>query len=87
MNAFFNAKFHKKEKTYRRNYEIEESLYIKLRELAQYYAVSVAALVNVCVEQLIASENIIYFMKRWNVILLSSILFTCGKAILTAWNG
>jgi len=55
---FFDKRFLKRENKIRRNYEIDDRYYSKLEELSKIYDASIPDLVNACLEELIASENI-----------------------------
>ena len=59
----FDHAFKKRENKMRRNYEIEDSLYIRLEELSKVYDASVAELINECLTELIKSENIQLYEK------------------------
>lgn len=50
MNQYFDTKFERKEAVYRRNYDIDESLYSQLEELSKYYAASVTDLINASIK-------------------------------------
>ena len=63
MNLF-EKKFSKKEDKYRRNYEIDDTLYSRLEELANTtYDATVTDLINACLEYLIETENIDLYKK------------------------
>lgn len=64
--GILEQRFQKKEKKHRRNYEIDDTLFIKLEHLAQVYDANLTDLANVCIEQLIKSENIAVFEKPDN---------------------
>ena len=54
--GYFDEKFHKREKKYRRNYEIDDSLYVRLEQLSTVYDATITDLVNASLEHLIESE-------------------------------
>ena len=62
----FDTVFRKRENKIRRNYEIEDSLYSKLEELAKVYDASVTQLINECLAYLIETENIAIYQKDDN---------------------
>ena len=62
----FDDVFRKRENKFRRNYEIEDSLYSKLEELSKVYDASVTELINVCLSNLIETENVIVYQKDDN---------------------
>ena len=60
---YLDSQFHKRENKYRRNYEIDDSLYGKLEYLSTVYEATVADLVNASIEHLIETENINLYKK------------------------
>ena len=64
--GYFDQKFHKREKKYRRNYEIDDSLYVRLEQLSTIYDATVTDLVNASLEHLIESEQISLYKKAAN---------------------
>jgi len=61
---YLDCKFNKREKKYRRNYEIDDTLYCGLEELSLVYDASVADLINASLEHLIDNENIRLYEKN-----------------------
>ena len=68
MNQYFDTKFERKEAVYRRNYDIDESLYSQLEELSKYYAAYVTDLINASIKKLIQTEKIALYEKRRDVL-------------------
>ena len=64
--GYFDQKSHKREKKYRRNYEIDDSLYVRLEQLSTIYDATVTDLVNASLEHLIESEQISLYKKAAN---------------------
>ena len=60
---YIEENFKKREKKSRRNYSIDDSLYIKLEEFSKIYDASVADFVNAAIEHLIKTENIVLYKK------------------------
>ena len=60
---FFDKKFDRKEKKYRRTYEIENTLFTELESLTEIYDASVPDLINACIEYLVATENMALYEK------------------------
>ena len=60
---FFDKKFDKKEKKYRRTYEIENVMLTKLENLTEVYDASVPDLINASIEYLVATENMALYEK------------------------
>ncbi len=57
MDAF-DRKFYKREQKLRRNYGLDESLYMRLKELSQIYEATVGDLLNASLERFITSGKI-----------------------------
>ena len=70
----FDHAFKKREIKIRRNYEIEDSLYIKLEELSKIYDASVTDLINECLLNLIQTENIQLYGKKGNELFVTHTL-------------
>lgn len=64
--GILEKRFQKKEKKHRRNYEIDDALFTKLEHLALVFDASLTDLTNVCIEQLIQSEDIVLFERPEN---------------------
>ncbi|MCL2501391.1 MAG: hypothetical protein FWE90_13805 [Defluviitaleaceae bacterium] len=62
----FDRTFKKRENKIRRNYEIEDNLYVKLEELSAVYDASVTDLINESLLNLIQTENIRLYEKKRN---------------------
>ena len=56
--SFFDNKYSKREKTYRRSYYIDSSLLTQLESLSKIYRARVSEFINDSIEELIISENI-----------------------------
>jgi hypothetical protein len=65
---YLQKRFSKIEKKTRRNYEIDDNLYIELENISKYYQASVADLINASIEYLIETENINLYKKSNNQI-------------------
>ena len=73
MTAF--DRFYKKEKMLSRTLEIDEGLYEKLQYLSKnVYDASINKLVNVAIEDLIKSENIVFYKPKKNFYVSRSFL-------------
>ena len=70
----FDSAFIKRENKIRRNYEIENSLYLKLEELSKIYDASITDLINECLANLIKTENIALYKKNENELLVTHTL-------------
>lgn len=62
--AYFDGKFHKREKKLRRNYAIEDQLYSELEELSKLYDASTNELINASLCLLIETEDIALYKKE-----------------------
>jgi len=60
--------FFKREKKYRRNYEIDDKLYSELEPLSRVYEASVNDLINASIYLLIKSEDVTIYKKSRNEI-------------------
>lgn len=60
---FFDGKFRKKQKRLRRNYDIIDDLYAQMEKIAEEYDATVPDIFNVCIEELIQTENIVLYGK------------------------
>lgn len=58
MNSFLDNVFVKKEKRRRRAYELQDELYEFLEKSATEYSVSISDILNVCIRDLIESNNL-----------------------------
>ena len=67
--GYFDEKFHKREKKYRRNYEIDDILDVCCR-VPTVYDATITDLVNASLEHLIESEKIFPLIKRQITIFL-----------------
>lgn len=67
--GYFDEKFHKREKKYRRNYEIDDSLYVRLEQLSTVYDATITDLVNASLEHLIESEKISSIKRQTTIFL------------------
>jgi len=47
----------------RRNYEIEDSLYVKLEELSEKYNITITELINVSIKHMVETENVYLYKK------------------------
>lgn len=54
----FDKYFWKREKKIKRNYDIEVSLFEKMKQATEIYDAGIADIFNACVKELIHSENI-----------------------------
>lgn len=61
--SYFDRKLYKKCNKLRRNYEIDEFLYNELTKLTNIYDASLADLINVSIEYLIKSDNVVLYEK------------------------
>jgi hypothetical protein len=61
--GYFDTKFNRREPKSRRNYEVDNSLYVQLEELSKVYDASVNDLLNACLELLIETENVEVYKK------------------------
>ena len=61
---FFDSKFRKKQRKLRRNYDIIDSLYEKMEEISKEYDATIPDIFNICIEELIRTENIILYEKE-----------------------
>lgn len=59
--GILDRRFDKKESKLKRNYEIDDTLYQRLQEQARLYDATLTDLINVCIQQLIETENITLF--------------------------
>ena len=64
--GYFDEKFHKREKKYRGDYDIDDSLYVRLDQLSTVYDATITDLVNASLEHLIESEKISLYKKADN---------------------
>ncbi len=56
--------FWKKEKKIKRNYDIEDQLFEKMRDATQVYDAGVADIFNACIMELIKGENITLYETK-----------------------
>jgi len=61
--SFIDERFQKREKKYRRNYGIEDTLYTELEHLSKVYDASIPDLINASIEYLIETENVAVYEK------------------------
>lgn len=59
--VYLEQKFHRKERKLRRNYAIEDSLYIRLKQSSLIYEASLSDLLNICLEDLIKREAVVLY--------------------------
>ncbi len=57
-----------REKKYRRNFEIDDCLYVGLETLTTVYDTSVAGLINACIARLIETENLRLYENKRNAL-------------------
>ena len=62
--GILDRRFNKKEPKLKRNYEIDDALYQRLQEQARLYDATLTDLINVCIRQLIETENITLFEQK-----------------------
>ena len=91
MNKCFDTAFPVREDATRCNYEIDDDFYNELEALSKYYQATVTDLVNICIEQLLKTENIVIYKKE-NELLVKHTLFirrsnTAGLSRLSASTG
>jgi predicted DNA-binding protein YlxM (UPF0122 family) len=63
---YFDDKYGKREKTYRRSYYIDNNLLSRLEELSKIYRAKIPDFINDSAEQLIKSENLEIYDKDKN---------------------
>ena len=63
---YFNDKYGKREKTYRRSYYIDNGLLTQLEELSKIYRAKIPDFVNDGLEELIKTENLQIYDKDKN---------------------
>jgi hypothetical protein len=64
--SYFNEKYGKREKMYRRSYYIDDGLLTRLEELSKIYRAKIPSLINDSIEQLIQTENLKIYDKDKN---------------------
>lgn len=62
--SYLSSRFYKRETKSRRNYEIEDTLYTELEQLASEYDASVSDLINAAISFLVETENIANYVKH-----------------------
>ena len=67
--------FKKRERKHRRNYEIENKLYVELEKLSLIYEATIADLVNTALEHMIKNEDIYIYKKDENEITVRYAVF------------
>jgi len=60
---FFDERFRKRQMRFRRNYDIIDDLYKKMEEVSEIYDATIPDIFNVCIEELVSSENIVLYEK------------------------
>jgi len=60
---YLKQKLFKRENKYRRNYEIQESLYAQLEYLSEIYDATIPEIINICVDYLIQTQNVRFFER------------------------
>ena len=74
MNRYFDSRFPRREKTFRRNYAVDDDFYRALEEYAGYYDASVTELINACLEHLISTENVTLYKKENELLVTHTLL-------------
>ena len=62
--GILDRRFNKKESKLKRNYENDDALYQRLQGQARLYDAPLTDLINVCIRQLIETENITLFERK-----------------------